>query len=206
MGGGKLNYDLGLIVMYCPSCGTEYRDGFSECVDCHVPLVQELPRGFKRRRIPAFPKIPKTSNRPFLLVLLGFSLTVTGGLVMLTALMSIFFKTFGWDGEPGFGGAIRASEILVEGVAGLAALSVAYAIWKERAWGRPALVVFVLLTAVFQGWLESANVASLAGSVLSFAFVSWYLYLWPNATDYYRRLRESGDSSGKPPNPSAADA
>jgi hypothetical protein len=25
--------------MYCPQCGTEYRDGFTECSDCHVPLL-----------------------------------------------------------------------------------------------------------------------------------------------------------------------
>jgi hypothetical protein len=24
--------------MYCPQCCTEYRDGFTECSDCHVPL------------------------------------------------------------------------------------------------------------------------------------------------------------------------
>lgn len=24
--------------MYCPQCRVEYRDGFNECSDCHVPL------------------------------------------------------------------------------------------------------------------------------------------------------------------------
>lgn len=28
---------------YCPSCGSEYRDGFAECADCLVPLVDEPP-------------------------------------------------------------------------------------------------------------------------------------------------------------------
>ena len=25
--------------MYCPQCRCEYRDGFTECSDCHVPLL-----------------------------------------------------------------------------------------------------------------------------------------------------------------------
>ena len=25
--------------MYCPECRVEYRDGFTECSDCHVPLL-----------------------------------------------------------------------------------------------------------------------------------------------------------------------
>lgn len=29
--------------MYCPKCKAEYREGFTECADCQVPLVNELP-------------------------------------------------------------------------------------------------------------------------------------------------------------------
>jgi Putative prokaryotic signal transducing protein len=29
--------------MYCPQCGVEYRAGFTECSDCHVPLSAETP-------------------------------------------------------------------------------------------------------------------------------------------------------------------
>jgi hypothetical protein len=31
------------MAMHCPRCSTEYRDGFSECTDCHVPLAPGLP-------------------------------------------------------------------------------------------------------------------------------------------------------------------
>jgi hypothetical protein len=27
------------MAMYCPQCLTQYRDGFSECADCHVALA-----------------------------------------------------------------------------------------------------------------------------------------------------------------------
>ena len=30
--------------MICPSCGSEYREGFTHCADCDVDLVTTLPR------------------------------------------------------------------------------------------------------------------------------------------------------------------
>ena len=29
--------------MYCPTCRLEFSEGVTECSDCHVPLVEELP-------------------------------------------------------------------------------------------------------------------------------------------------------------------
>lgn len=31
------------MAMHCPQCLTEYRDGFKECADCHVPLASGSP-------------------------------------------------------------------------------------------------------------------------------------------------------------------
>ena len=31
--------------MYCPKCGFEYGDGFTECSDCRVPLLAGMPAG-----------------------------------------------------------------------------------------------------------------------------------------------------------------
>ena len=32
---------------YCPKCKAEYREGITECADCHVPLVDSLPEEAK---------------------------------------------------------------------------------------------------------------------------------------------------------------
>jgi len=29
--------------MFCPKCRSEYREGYTECQECRVPLVEELP-------------------------------------------------------------------------------------------------------------------------------------------------------------------
>ncbi len=33
----------GGIMPWCPKCGTEYREGFTECVECHIPLTDKKP-------------------------------------------------------------------------------------------------------------------------------------------------------------------
>jgi hypothetical protein len=53
------------------------------------PPERRWPKATKRRRIPRFPTIPKTSKRLLLLALLGFFLFVGGGLGTLDALASI---------------------------------------------------------------------------------------------------------------------
>src|SRR5262245_56951321 len=97
---------------------------------------------------------------------------------------------------------------LLQALLGLAAIWVAYAIWKEKTWGRAALIAYVVSSFIINGWSTSTEAFSLNGSVkyvlrqdsLSVMLIlSWYLFLWPNVTDYYRRLRDARDSvAGSP--------
>src|SRR5690349_24367362 len=77
--------------MYCPSCGSEYREGYTECADCKVPLVERLPFGAKRKgRVPIFPTIPKLpDNRPLLVKIVPFLAFILGGEVVLIVLLAL---------------------------------------------------------------------------------------------------------------------
>ena len=35
--------------MFCPKCGCDFREGYFECIDCDVCLVNELPENFVRQ-------------------------------------------------------------------------------------------------------------------------------------------------------------
>lgn len=74
--------------MYCPSCGSEYRLGYQECVDCKVPLVEHLPRNVPvRHRVANFSTIPEPpDNRPLLLKVVPHLAFIVGGVAILCLL------------------------------------------------------------------------------------------------------------------------
>ena len=59
--------------MFCPECRVEYREGFTECSDCRVPLVRELP------------PVPKKEFIEFVTVLSGDPAVIAMGKSILEA-------------------------------------------------------------------------------------------------------------------------
>lgn len=42
--------------MFCPNCKTEYREGFTNCADCQIPLVTALPADEPERNAGGLPE------------------------------------------------------------------------------------------------------------------------------------------------------
>lgn len=143
---------------------------------------------------------PRISSRPFLLELLAVALTLIGAFRTLNVLLAVFTPVVWGSGSVSD---FLTREVLVDGVVGVAALAVSYALWKEYPWSRPTLVIF-LLALVAQEWVASPSAATLGGSVFSVGLVLGYFYLWPNTVEYYWRLRQSDDPGASPPNPRIA--
>ena len=51
--------------MFCPDCGAEYREGFTLCSTCNVPLVNENPRPLDREFI-KFVTVYEAGNPAFI--------------------------------------------------------------------------------------------------------------------------------------------
>jgi hypothetical protein len=166
--------------MLCLSCGGECRDGVRECGDCRVPLVLELPQDVTRKRIPILPTISKTLKRPFLLAFLGVMFFLVGGLETFGSLASLI-KMFA-DALLG----LQVREALLDGISGLASVSVARAIWKENTCGRPGVVVFALSPCLIEASLKSTEIESpsdvlrsisLQETLTALVFTCLYLYM-----------------------------
>src|SRR5579871_2246613 len=48
--------------MFCPNCGTEYREGFTQCADCHIPLTAQLPPTSQQEQFPSLVGVLDTND------------------------------------------------------------------------------------------------------------------------------------------------
>ena len=126
-----------------------------------------------------------------------FSLAFLG--LLASAIFGVY-RNFKMDGE-----IVTREQFLRRGGPGIAILSslllaAAYALWKERAWGRhlaSAIIVLPIVaaiaTAITLGWkgVGSDSGRSLAISALDGAWWLWYFYAKPNVVSYYSQLGRS---------------
>jgi hypothetical protein len=57
--------------MICPQCGTEYQDGFTDCADCHIPLISGTAKDWEseeKQEFITFVPIYSTCNLAFVAV------------------------------------------------------------------------------------------------------------------------------------------
>ena len=49
--------------MFCPKCKSEYRDGYTECADCCITLVPELPSESEQNEYVDFKELLTTNDQ-----------------------------------------------------------------------------------------------------------------------------------------------
>jgi hypothetical protein len=88
--------------MFCPKCGSEYRDGFTECADCHVHLVESfpLPRQQSDQGEHDLKLVTVFESGDPALIALAKSLLESAGIRFLTQGEGIQ-DLFGWGRAPG---------------------------------------------------------------------------------------------------------
>lgn len=74
--------------MYCPKCKAEYRQGFTVCADCGVPLVYELPKEEPEKK----PKINPEAQFVELLATFNYADVVIVRSILDDAGITYYFK------------------------------------------------------------------------------------------------------------------
>lgn len=185
--------------VFCPSCASEYRPGYTACVDCEVPLVEHLTNAPRRRLVPAFPTIPKLpDNRPLLIKIVpyvAFMIGVEAILGLVVGLLDV--GTFTRAERVISGREFLSQAGLPLGALVLVSVAVALAFWKEAPWSRHLLIACITLEQLWSGFggtdlLEfgpfTLDVGNPSG-VVFLAIVCWYLYGKSNVRTYYQALR-----------------
>ena len=186
--------------MYCPSCESEYRPGYTECADCNVPLVEQLPDNVPRRRVVSkfftIPKLP--DNRPLLLKAVPY-LAFLQGSAFILALVFLSTGTFTIDGRVVSSREALSQAGLPLGVLALVSFAVFFVFLREAQWSRHFLIGCWFLVAIWQLWLGKDRTELGLGpftldlavppALVIFAFSCWYLYAKPSVRAYYRNLK-----------------
>jgi hypothetical protein len=127
------------------------------------------------------------------------SAVVGGFCALFLPLAAVGVGSYAINGEPVSAHEfLRVAGLLLAAIAGLL-LAIAFAFWRERPWGRHAVLAFWLYSAAAAAALAQ-NPLSALGSVFEClamaAVAAWYFYGKPNVVAYYRALRPAGGAPG----------
>lgn len=189
--------------MHCPSCGGEFREGFSECSDCKVSLVAAAPRDLPAKRIAMFPTVPKTDDRPLVVKWIPFFALVHGCWMLLVLMVGLDIVTIGgWN--------VASMDLPATALAALAALAIAAAFWRERPWSRHLFLACFAVSALRAGLLSGSleeifrfdsYALGLPTGLVGLVLAGWYFYGKDNVRAYYRSLKRDRSEA---PNPALA--
>ena len=85
--------ESGDALMFCPDCKAEYRRGFTECADCRVPLVYELPAD----------RPPSREEDLAADIILVYTTFNPADVVMIKSILDAEEIVYNFQGEPGKG-------------------------------------------------------------------------------------------------------
>lgn len=139
-------------------------------------------------------------RRPGFLTFIAGLYTFTAGMIVLMGLMAVIgIGTYRINGQQ-----VSPDEFLTRAMplfltVGAAVGTIAYGVWRDRAWARPLLLGFVLtitVAPVIMAALTGGNVAELLPSavvmLLFTGFLAWYLYRKSNVVAYFDADDETG--------------
>jgi len=103
--------------------------------------------------------------------------------------------TYSIEGETVSGPEFLRTAGWLMAIATVLCLSIAYALWRDRSWSRPLMILYWVVTGLaVLVWSREFNCAVVEMFIFA-ALAAWYLYGNHNAAAYYRLIMRTEDAT-----------